>query len=68
MRYMFRKKLNNFKNKKLASLFTDEKSKFIQDEIARSFRVITFCLNDYFEENFMNRSLQTIIKEYNFLN
>jgi hypothetical protein len=63
MKFIYRKKIYNFTNKKLVSLFSDEKSKQIQDEIIRSFRVITFCLSDYFQENFMNRSLETIIKE-----
>lgn len=45
-------------------LFTNEKSKEIIDELNRSYRVIQFCLDDYYmKRNFMDRELADIITQ-----
>ncbi len=59
------KRINKMNSSKYMYMFTDEKNKEIIDELNRSFRVIKFSLNDfYLHNNYMQRELKTIIKEY----
>lgn len=62
---MVNKRINKMNSSKYMYMFTDEKNKEIIDELNRSYRVIKFSLNDYYlHSNYMQRKLETIIKEY----
>lgn len=66
--FLVNKKVNNLIKNKFVYYYSDLKDKYILDELQRNYRTIQFGLNDlYFKDNFMNRNIETIIKEYIFV-
>jgi hypothetical protein len=62
--YQLNRKIFYLNRSELTYSFASEYNRDINDELNRSFRVLSMSLNDYFGDNIMQRDIENVIKEY----